>query len=515
MMTTPRETAFWLASAVFVALQIWQHVSASFALPIPWPDESHFLWPAVAFAETGDLFAPQIHADRAVFWMPPGFMIAEAMWLKTFGLSLGVARGFSFVMLVLAFLTLAAILRKHRLPVLSLILAGVVFLNGPFVACGNNARPEAMLLLFVLGGFLLMGAGHRGKGLAVVAVTPLIHPNGVYFAGSAVLYLTFTRGRPAGSRKMSRLDRAALAIAATLWLGYLVYVGSNWEHFLHDMAFQLEHKSGRDISGRLLDASGLVTLAVVALGCRYLARHGIRWGVLVAVGLPAWLAYRIGLEMWYDVFRNLAAICFSLIVLHAAHHAAFARSPGERAVLRWPLFLLVLASVGYWNFRIHTIQPLRAYPDRMAWHGLGFPDDVPYFTDEDRETVTGVIESARRDHDVKVIQFLPRADAFLLPGIVADRDLLVSHRHPLLCERKPDLYIIHRSRYRPRKWGDYEGEDLEAIFEVDDVAQLSRAQVEAIRPFLSRDGTELWFRLVPGSVAGDAVPRGDDGEGED
>ncbi|UCC43036.1 MAG: hypothetical protein JSU65_07740, partial [Candidatus Zixiibacteriota bacterium] len=460
-----RDILFWTVFALFFALQMWQHISASYALPIPWPDESHFLWQAVAFSENGSFFAPQINPERAVFWMPPGFMVAVGLWLKIFGLSLGIARTFSFVMLALSFLALAALLRQQRLPLLSLVVAGIIYLNGPFAACGNNARPEAMLLCFIFCGFLLISHRHGWKGLALLALTPLIHPNGIYFVAGAIIYLVASRRLSADFKKMSKFDLASLVIFALLWLAYLFYVVSNWSDFAHDMTFQIEHKSGRDIRSRLINPQSVISLLVVAAACWYLARQKISWGLLIAIGLPAWLAYQIGFEMWYDVLWGIGWISLSLTILYAAYHVIIERALAGHVAFNWTLFAAVLVLVTYWNHYADTVQAVHAYPDRMAWHGLRFPDDnVAYITDDDRATLTHLIDSLCLADDLKTIQFLPRADAFLLPKIAGNRNLLVSH--PLFCRRKPDLYVFHRSRYQPRKWGTYEIDDLKEIFEV-------------------------------------------------
>ena len=65
---------------------------------------------------------------------------------------------------------------------------------------------------------------------------------------------------------------------------------------------------------------------------------------------------------------------------------------------------------------------------------------------------------------------------------------------------------MHRSRYRPRTWGDYEADDLKEIYGVSDIAQLSRQQVHAIRSFHRKDRSEVWFYVAPEEPVGATGP---------
>ena len=67
----------------------------------------------------------------------------------------------------------------------------LVYLHSPIaVMAGNTARMETLVLLIGAAGFLLFARGLRATSLSVVALAPLVHPNGAFvLAGGAVLCL--------------------------------------------------------------------------------------------------------------------------------------------------------------------------------------------------------------------------------------------------------------------------------------------------------------------------------------
>src|SRR5438105_2633552 len=88
---------FWFSVVLVAAACVARHVVAGLTMPVPWPDESAFLWQAIAVQRTNSLFAPELNALREVFWMPPGYMIAVGALFKITGASLVAARWFSMV----------------------------------------------------------------------------------------------------------------------------------------------------------------------------------------------------------------------------------------------------------------------------------------------------------------------------------------------------------------------------------------------------------------------------------
>src|SRR5258706_521821 len=87
---------YWFTVLLFVVAMFARHLAVGVAFPIPWPDESLFLWPAIAFAKSTALFSPELNPHRDVFWMPPGYAIIIGTLFKITGASLVIARWFAF-----------------------------------------------------------------------------------------------------------------------------------------------------------------------------------------------------------------------------------------------------------------------------------------------------------------------------------------------------------------------------------------------------------------------------------
>ncbi|UCG62073.1 MAG: hypothetical protein JSV52_01915 [Candidatus Zixiibacteriota bacterium] len=485
---------FWGLFFVFLAFQVWLHTRAGYAVPTPWPDESHFMWQAVGLAENNTLFSEHLNPDRTIFWLPPGYLIALGLCFKVFGVSLDVARSFSFALLLLSFFILSVLIKRHRLALVSLIIAGIVFLNISFVASGNVARPETMLIFFILIGFLFIDRQHPWKGLFLIAMTPLIHPNGFVFLGGAVIYLVLTRVFGQGLKGFTRSDLMWMLAAVVLWGLYLIYIAGNWSHFADDLAFQFQRKGERDIVSTLLSFGTIPVLIITVAAIIYRRRAGINIPVVLAFAIPAWSIQRIGMEMWYEIISGIGLICLSVIALHVAFNVAIDRKALRHRAVNYTLFTLAAILVVYWNYHSGTIKSIDQYPFRMEWWDLRFEGRVPYLSQYDRRKVTEFIESTCLEHDLKTVQFLPQADAFLLPEIVENDRIFISQ--PLFCKRSPDLYIIHRSRYQPIRWQLFAKNDIMATLNLSDSALFTELE-SLIKPFLFRDTTEAWFYCIP------------------
>ena len=91
---------YWATLLAFFGAYVWVHQLAGLTFPIPWPDEGTFLWQALAFADGNTLFAPQVHPDRHIMWMPPGYMIVQGLIFKWASFSLEWARWLSAIYLM-------------------------------------------------------------------------------------------------------------------------------------------------------------------------------------------------------------------------------------------------------------------------------------------------------------------------------------------------------------------------------------------------------------------------------
>src|SRR5438477_10598474 len=81
--TSPRwATAVPVALGFLVAAYLIRRHVVGLRFPVPWPDEGSFLWQALAFRDRLSLRAPEVHPEREVMWMPPGFLVLEGLLFK-------------------------------------------------------------------------------------------------------------------------------------------------------------------------------------------------------------------------------------------------------------------------------------------------------------------------------------------------------------------------------------------------------------------------------------------------
>jgi hypothetical protein len=441
-----REVWYWLPGAGLLGVMIWLHQVAGLTLPTPWPDEAHFIWPALSLAQHGSLLSPELNPERIIMWMPPGLMLILAGVFKTAGVSLSLARGISLAALLGCTVVLLAMLRRYPLRFVSLLVVAAFFCTGVVTATGNVARPEAIMLFLVAAGFALQTGTRPFAGLAILALTPLIHPAGVLFFLSGLVAQAIRTRLTDETWPFGRLDTALTLLAALAWLGYLIHVVANWSWFLQDMTYQLTRKSGRELLVPLASTENALAVLLLVLLIAYAARHRLASAALLAVAIPAWLTEALGHEMWYDIYDQLAWMLLLIVAIQVGWHLMV--SATNRSLWRRGLALVViLIPVGFLAYVKGMVPTTEAYPPKLAWQEFVVQDSIPYFAPEDQVEVGALLDSLRRDDLDLTVQFFPRGDAFLFDQIL---DGSIRTTAPVFCESLPDTYIIHRSRYLPR-----------------------------------------------------------------
>lgn len=465
---------------LFIALQIGLHINASYNFPTPWPDETHFLWQAVAFQETGALYSAELHLERSIFWMPPAYFVFMGSVFKIFGASLGIARATSLVLMIAAFLLLLMISYDSRFKYPVLVLCGLSFAGSNIVATANVGRMESLLIAAVLGSLLLIRSGHVWKALALLVVTPLVHPNGLYFIVAVGVFLGLDGETRRGLHRPLIGDWALISFAALSWLIYGQYIIANWSWFSHDMAFQYTRKSNRDVFEILLTTENILAFLGLAVCLAYAARERLRLGLLAITGITSWFIVTWGREMWYDVFRELAFLCFAIIFLRAGFHLM-----GQSGTSKWSatkraaLIVVAILTVFVSTHKelIQDFRPIEARSDR--WE-MGARDGVPYITEADIEAVRSFLYSLEPQGRPLWIQFQPRADGFFFRDLDTAR-FRVSQ--PTFEERASDIYLVHLSRNLPLWWRHTYKEMGLLRIDPDSNEDL----------LLVRDSTEKWY----------------------
>jgi hypothetical protein len=470
-----RLAGYWALALACGLAQIAVHTRAGFTFPPPWIDEAHFLWQAKAVAETGTLLAPQLDPERPILWMPPGWFWVTGASFRVLGFDFALARTLSLGFLLAGFALLAGILRGLPHPTAALVLAGAFFLGRTFVATGNVARMEALLLLGALGGFALLRSGRIWPGLALLAATPLVHPNGVWFLAGGAAWVWLQGGERARLSHPGVLGVAALLAVALLWLAFAGLVASHPDAFAQGFGYQLARKAGAGRLERILDGR-LLGLAALLLLARSLRREVPDALLLACLAVPALLAQSIGQEYWYEVFEELFYLILSLLALTAAglwlaRRSALAGRSGF--AIAGALLLLLLV-----NLAVHRVPNPLGYPGNLVWHGMRFSEGEPYLRAEERVFVRGFLARLAPPGEKPLVRFFPAAEALFyaeLDGV----EIRVSE--PLFREEQADWILLRASRWRSR--GSFERALQRATGEASSTA----------RPILVRGETERWY----------------------
>jgi len=425
----------------FALAQLAVHARAGFTFPPPWIDEAQFLWQAKAIADMGTLLAPQLHPERPILWMPPGYFVVTGAALRGFGFDFAFARNLSLVYLLAAFGLLAGLLRRLPHAGAAVGLAGTFFLGRSFVAIGNVARMEALLLLGVLAGFALLRSGRCWQGLALLAATPLVHPNGVWFCAAGALWVGLRARSGAGLPSLRRSDVALGLAVAAAWLAFAALAAANAEAFRHDLAYQLARKAGAGELGILLDGRLLALAALLVLAHRL--RREVPEAVLLAcLAVPALAAHSLGQEYWYEIFEGLFYLLLSVLALEAAtlwlaNRPATARHP--RLACAGVLGALLLA-----NLVAHRVPNPFGYPENVVWHRMQVSDGEPYLDPADRAFVRDWLIALAPPGELPWVRFHPAAEALFYADLDGS-EIRVSE--PVFHEHEPDWYLLRTSRW--------------------------------------------------------------------
>ncbi len=442
-----------LIYACFLAPYAWLHLRAGLTLPLPWPDESSFLWPAIALARDGTLLAPEMNDRVHMMWMPPAQMVVNGAVFTIFGFSLSLARALSAIEVALAAGLVGMASLRGRAGAGSALLCGFFLIGTEFVVAGNVARMEALVLLAWAASMALMARGAIIESLCVAALSPLVHPNGVFVLGAQTGFVLLSgvglarlveliRSEARWGRRLRRSEWAAIAFASLCLLAYGSYVGAHIEPFMEQMGAQFGRKLDRDHSVALarLSAFDFVQLAVLLglLAYGTLRRRREGWLLLLVINALAAFAIRpIGREMWYAAYAHFALLLTALGVLEMACD--------RLAPLRGPLRSLVAAALMVTGLLALGRLPFPpASADALFFAGMrvGGPDQRidPAELDRVAEHLRPLESDAQRTR----VSVYPRGLSLLLYERLHDTSLLL-YTPPWLLARM----AREKPRYRP------------------------------------------------------------------
>ncbi len=477
---------YYLVAAAFLAIHVWVVLTAGLTFPTPWPDEAHFLWQAHAFAENFTLFAPQLNTERIIFWMPPGYMVVVGLFFKVVGSSLTAARFLSLLFMIPALIMLLRFLAKLVSRWWALAFWGLFIINARFIACSNMARMEALLLLMVTGAFLLIQNGRLTWGVLLLLFTPLVHFNGFLFLVFGLAYTFYLLKTGNSVITWNRWTLMVSAFLVLAWAGYALFAAMNWSAFMQDMAYQFGRKGKGKPWSFLTTRENLLFLILLIVAAAYAARNKIRSFDLVFLAVPAWLTWRIGHELWYEVLYHVGFLASSLLILSVWVHTIKSWLPEKNRVEQGISIVAFVILLVAWNFRLETIEDMTGYPWCLHLQTMHYTAAVPYITAEDKTRIMGEIEKMAGGA-VASVRFAPEADAFAMLAVSGKK---ITYVCPLFQRREPDLVVVHYSRHLPAWWTFNDRILAEAGVSRDSVSYIG----------LQRSGTEQWF-IVPTSAS--------------
>lgn len=422
----------------------------SLTFPIPWPDEASFLWQAIAVQEHNQLFAPQINAERDVMWMPPGYAIVMGLIFKLTGFSLPLARSMSALFVILAFGTFLLVFRRHKAAPWLLVLVGLFLLSSRVILAGNFARMESLMMLQVFVGVLLIVRGNWYSGLALVALSPMVHPNGLHFClpvGVLFLWHLYRRDK---ALLPGAMDVLYIGCVVAVWLGYAWYVSNHWSDFVSDMQFQADAKNKLwtlygGLTGQMRKLHNLFTLAVLLPSLIFLRSDFSRFLILIAISLLSLNIVSIGLS--YAVFEAAAMLVSSMLCVVLLVELVGRRWQDARilqVVAAASVFLLVGLQL-HWGYLEKQIGD----PASLAFEDVKADTHNEWMSEEESATVSEYLLSLPASTgDPLTVMFLPSADGLLLNEFRSNDTRFVAH---VFHKQKADIIIHHEHPAIPNR----------------------------------------------------------------
>ena len=365
---------WWVGLGVMMLPAVWLHLRSGYVFPLPWPDESHFIAPALQLADFKGLGVPQLNAPRGIFWIPSGYYVAQVPLLWSGGNPLAMARLLGLLG-VLAFAgTMAATAARAGVARWVCLAGGAVWLSQPrVVAAANMARMEGLLLGMAGLAVWLVSTDRWPAAVSVSLLAPLVHPVGAALP-VAVLAAGLVRKR---RRSWSAWECWLLALVSIAWSLELTYFLRNAELARAHLQFQWGRKSGREI---VIGPWHRNLLVLSALGG---AVATVRWWRAPAHLLAVWvslalagglvLAEVIGRELWYEVLGRetamaLIAVCGLVVVRRVRWVPRWSRRVG---VVATAVVLVLATAAGVRETVVHGWYRMRPDPaGREEWEGF-------------------------------------------------------------------------------------------------------------------------------------------------
>ncbi len=285
--------------------------------PMPWEDESDFVFQSIAFANDNTLFTNTLSDNRIIMWMQPGYMIFLGLIFKLFGYSFELARAVSWMLYIGAYIILALLVKKH-LNIAGLIALSLTFLLPAGLAVANVARMESSILFLSSVSLYFLMQKRFISSFAIIILGVLFHFNMLYFmialAGIFIYDFKYANDKKISQIALfSKFDFILLAISLSLLLMYLIFVYFNIDSYIHDMTYQFGRKFHRVpfyYSYKKLSITVFISLLSVYMFFKHQRTHLL----FSLYALCAVLVVMIGQEGWYLIFEYIGiALVFGVL----------------------------------------------------------------------------------------------------------------------------------------------------------------------------------------------------------
>lgn len=301
---------------MFVAVLILAKTNYG-TFPLANEDDASFYIPAWNLTVFGDLKPAALNAPDGIYWVPHGFYLWIAVFLRLIGTHEGVAiaaGATSVAAEVVLLLSGLARVAKSR----SFAAACAILLVSPAaIFAANSIRMESLIVLLFAASVWLHTRGRFAAAMGLLSLSLLVHP-ALSFSIALYLFvliiLAVSHQSGSGRPRTGYVVAGNLIVVAIVALAYIAearLIAAHWQLFRAQMMFQAQRKQGRTIADILLHRRGLLLIAETfiigalgvaassaAVGRRFLRE--IAPVGLMALGLQAYAA--IGFEMPYAVY---------------------------------------------------------------------------------------------------------------------------------------------------------------------------------------------------------------------
>lgn len=280
-------------------------------------DEATFFIPAWNLAVFGNLQPLALNAPNGIYWVPHGFYLWLALFLRLFGATRGVAVAVCQATTATATVLLLSALARVAQSRWFASVCAVVLVSPATIFAANTIRMESLVLLLYAAAAWLHSRHRNAAAIGVLALSLLVHPAlGLSLSGYLLSLLALAGLRRSGSA-LSPKPAVVLSSLILLLLVLLAFAAEarlvipHWHLFHEQMAYQAQRKAARSLADILLHRRGLLllgeTAALAALSFAAIrARAGARFLrdiaplALLALGLQAFAA--VGYELPYAVY---------------------------------------------------------------------------------------------------------------------------------------------------------------------------------------------------------------------